>query len=312
MSANLEVNAGGKIDLGLVELGGGSKASGEASSVNTTTEALSSQMSLLNSSVSHHVQTADTNRQIEINTESSTTATEEEEQTITRTLENINKSRVLNFVFRQLLQEYFTITYLDDVTFMYYNGYPKSKRTATLSTLRYMLRKVLIDTETAKAVNAKIWEHLCNITDHTGTKISFIEQVEDESRNCIDPDATPTKNKYVRKRHDLVQTYKDKSVKGIILDVTSRILRTPAVMVDAMLGQGEALDCYNMQLQDAAYTSAHLENKKSEQMIAILEGITDPVEKAKLYKKVFTECCDVPQSCCCWPTTSKTNNQTDS
>jgi len=28
----------------------------------------------------------------------------------------------------------------------------------------------------------------------------------------------------------------------------------------------------------------------------IIENIPDPIERAKLYKKVFTDCCDVPQS----------------
>lgn len=40
----------------------------------------------------------------------------------------------------------------------------------------------------------------------------------------------------------------------------------------------------------------HQEKEKIEQAIAVINGITDPIEKAKLYKKVFTDCCDVPQS----------------
>jgi hypothetical protein len=73
-------------------------------------------------------------------------------------------------------------------------------------------------------------------------------------------------------------------------------MRTPAVIVDALLGQGEALDCYNMQLQEAAYMSATLENEKTKQMIGIIDAISDSSEKAKMYKKVFGECCDVSQS----------------
>lgn len=30
--------------------------------------------------------------------------------------------------------------------------------------------------------------------------------------------------------------------------------------------------------------------------ITLIESITDPIERAKMYKKVFTDCCDVPQS----------------
>jgi hypothetical protein len=88
------------INLGIVTLGG--DAGGEASSVNTSTEAVSQQVSTLNNAVDHHVQTADTQRQIQINTDVTSTAISETETTTTRTLENMNRSRVLNFVFRQL------------------------------------------------------------------------------------------------------------------------------------------------------------------------------------------------------------------
>ena len=45
-------------------------------------------------------------------------------------------------------------------------------------------------------------------------------------------------------------------VPGIIMDVKRRVLPTDSVFCDAVLGQGEALDCYNMRLQDAAALAA--------------------------------------------------------
>lgn len=95
-------------------------------------------------------------------------------------------------------------------------------------------------------------------------------------------------------------------------------------MVDALLGQGEALDCYNQNLQQAAVLQAELDNQtlelnnqskeqqisqesekwsqekdRLEQAMAVIDAITDPIEKAKLYKKIYSDCCDVPQSCGC-------------
>lgn len=87
-------------------------------------------------------------------------------------------------------------------------------------------------------------------------------------------------------------------MKGIILDVSHRILRTPSLVVDALLGQGESLDCYNQKLQEADALKSELESQKLEQAMRIIDEIEDPMERAKLYKKVFTECCDVPQSGC--------------
>jgi hypothetical protein len=288
MSADLSVDAG--INLGIVKLGG--ETSGSASSVNTTTEAVSSQVDTLTSAVDHHVQTADTQRQIEINTETTSTSTTETEETITRVLENLNGSRVLNFPIRQLLQEYFTITYLDRVSFVYSNGYPSRRRTADLSSLGNLLRDVLVSKEAVEEIRSEIWEQLCNIQDHQGTRTSFIELATVESRNCIDPrDEGGRKVAYVRKRAGLVQTYRDKSVPGIILNVTHRVLRTPAFIVEALLGRGEALDCFNQELQDASQRQAHLANRKVEQGLAIVEAAADPAEKAGLYRQVFGECC---------------------
>ncbi|WP_419904977.1 hypothetical protein [Kiloniella sp.] len=288
----LSVSAGtsGGVNLGIVSFGG--SASGGGSSVNTTTEAVETQVGSLESAVDHHVQTADTNRQVEVNTETSSSSTSGGEETITRTLENINRSRVLNFVFRQLLQEYFTITYLNDVTFVYDNGVPGDRKTANLSSIGNLLKEVLSDPAEAKEEENKIYEHLCNIPDHTGTRSSFIELIKGTNKNCINPSATSTKYEYVKKRGDLMQEYRGKTVNGIILSAKDRILRTPSVIVDALLGQGEALDCYNIQLQEAANKEAHLENDLTEQAMAIIDGITDPEVKAALYKKVFGECCE--------------------
>lgn len=285
-----EVGASGGVNLGIVKLGGETK--GSASSVNTTTEAVNTQVDTLVGSVDHHVQTADTQRQIEINTDVSSSSTEETEVTTTRVLENLNRSRVLNFVFRQLLQHYYTVTYLHDVSFMYTNGYPNHNKTATLSSLSHFLRRVLVDEESAKDVKNQIYEFLCNVPDYQDNRVSFIERVKEEPANCIHPEQSSGATHVVRKIKGLEQTYGDKSFPGIILNVTDRIVRTPSVMVDALLGQGEALDCYNMQLQEAAYTSAQLANRKTAQALAIIDAISDPVQKVAAYKRIFGECCE--------------------
>ncbi len=287
------MSADGGINLLVADAGG--EVSASASSVNTTSQSLTQQVDTLNNAVSHHVQTADTQRQVEISSDVTSTAVSEEEQTVTRTLENINKSRVLNFVFRQLLQEFFTITYLYDVSFVYSNGYDTSQRTGTLASLKNFLRQVLDTEDDIDAVRDMIYLELCNLTDYTGTRTSFIERVEEEHANCINPKADGRKVSYVRKRHDLNQTYKGKTVNGLILDVTHRVLRTPAVIVDAVLGQGPSLDCYHQKLQEAAVEGAYLANRKTEQAIEILNAIEDPAEKARLYNLVFGSCCPVPQ-----------------
>lgn len=292
---SLETSVSGGVNLGIVNLG--ADVGGGASSVNTTEEAVENQVSTLESAVDHHVQTVDTKRQVEVNTETTTTSTSGTEQTTTRTLENINRGRVLNFVFRQLLQEYFTITYLHDVTFIFDNGFPHKRRSATISSIGNLLQKVMKNKQVAEMAENRIYERLCNIPDYTGTQVSFIEKVDVEAKNCIHPDAGGGKYSYVKKRSDLSQTYREKSVNGIILGVKHRIMRTPSVVVDAVLGQGEGLECYNLQLQEAANRQAHLENDKIEQAMGIIDGLDSAKEKAELYQSVFgEECCADQQS----------------
>lgn len=323
-------NAGGSIglNLGFLSIGGGGGGQGSNAESSTFNSSMQTQVSNLVGSVSHHVSKADSMRQIEVNSESSSLRISETEETIVRELENINKSRVLNFVFRQLLQEYFSVTYLHDVSFVYYNGFPESKRTVKLAQLPEMLKDILVDDAAVSQVKNQIYSYLCSIYDYEGNPTSFIEKVEEQLGNCIDPQFPAQTMYYVRKRKGLSQTYRDKTVDGIILDVTHRVMRTPSLVTDALLGQGEALDCYNQQLQDAAVEAAGLNNAAMElqnqsaetaitqsqerldmdkeqweqekdrivQAMAVIDAIIDPIEKAKMYKKLFTDCCDVPQS----------------
>jgi hypothetical protein len=268
----------------------------ESSGGNTLSEALSEQVNTLERAVSHQVQTADTQRQIEIQTDVSTSEASETEKTVTRTLENINRSRVLNFVFRQLLQEYLTLTWLDDVSLLYSNDYDTSVKTAPLSSMQGLLRSVLVDAKAVEKVIDDIHVHLSNVRDHTGERVGFIERVTEQHVNALDPGRGDKRVSFVRKRRGLEQTWRGKTVAGIILGTQTSVVRTPALIVDAVLGQGEALDCYNQHLQAAAVEGAHLANRKLEQAIGVVEGIAEPAEKAHLYNHVFGTCCPSAQA----------------
>lgn len=157
-----------------------------------------------------------------------------------------------------------------------------------------MLKKTIAK-EHIDEVRNRIYTQLCNIRDYQGKSHSLIEKVSEELNNCINP-TEPEKVDYVRVNKAIEQEYNGHKVNGIILDVSHRILRTPSLVVDSLLGQGEALDCYNEKLQESATQNAQLQNDKLQQALKLIDSIEDPAEKAKLYKKVFTECCDVPQS----------------
>lgn len=319
-------NIGGNI--GLEIFGAKINAGGETTSGETygysVNESLADQVSDLEKAVTHHVATSNSERQITVNTETRSSLITETEETIVREIENINKSRVLNFVFRQLIQEYISITYLEDVSIMFTNGFPESKRVVKISEMDSLLKDVLVNEAAVEEVQNLIYRTLCNIHDYEEEPHSFIERKTESLSNCINQDDPVKQLSYVRKRRGLSQTAEGFTVPGIIMNVKKRTLRTDSVVVDALLGQGEALDCYNQNLQQAAVLQAELDNQtlelnnqskeqqisqesekwsqekdRLEQAMAVIDAITDPIEKAKLYKKIYSDCCDVPQSCGC-------------
>jgi len=288
---DLQIKAG--VNLGIVNIGG--KTDLGLAYSKTGTSARESSIKVLSRAMDKQTSQASAKREVSINTESSIKVKQGEETSVVRELENINQSRVLNFVFRQLLQEYITITTLNDVQIMFTNGYPESDIVVGLDDIDTLLEQVLNTPAQIEEVRKNIFIELCNVYDHTGTAVSFIEKVEETLNDCIFDTDSVTRS-YVRKKKGLTQEAEGFTVEGIILDVKKRMLRTDSVVVDALLGQGEALDCYNMNLQNQAVIKTDLENKALKQQIDTLEAIADPVERANAYKKVFGNCCEVPQS----------------
>ena len=231
-----------------------------------------------------------------------------------------NKSRVLNFVFRQLNQELLTLTYLDDVTFVYSNGYEESRKVAKLDGLKQLLTDILQNSSDVTTIYANILNELSSVYDYNGNRQSFIEEVEEEIVDATNPSTTVGTQTYFRKSASLSQTAEGVTVRGIIKNVTTRVMPTESLVVDSLLGQGEALDCFNLHAQDAEIQRLQFENQLREkditikekeldlktkqldimqQQIDIIQQIADPNTRADLYKKVFGNCCDVPQSCGC-------------
>lgn len=69
------------------------------------------------------------------------------------------------------------------------------------------------------------------------------------------------------------------------------VLHTDAYITDAMLGTGEALDCFNQIVEDAASIKSGLENIKLLQAIALVESLNTAEEKVSAYNRLFGTCC---------------------
>ncbi len=330
-SSSFNLNVSGGLDIGIFSLhvGGGYAQSDSEMSTASHGEAhtydyshtgiRSSNFNDLDNALEKHVAQSNANRQMEVNHSTSTTATSGEEDVTVRELVNFNKSRVLNFVWRQMLQEYTTVTSLVNLKFAYTNGYAETLTVVGLNNLLNMLTDI-IDPLHIDDVLCILLKNYCNVMNYQDTDLDFVEKVTRELGGCLQLASCTGTETFYRIKKDLLDTYTNGDlvvkVKGVILSVQQHTLHTDSLVCDAVLGQGEALDCFNQKAQDAETQRIYINNLANAQriinsisdqqnvadiltqQITTVNDITDPVIKAEHYKKVFGDCCDVPQSCC--------------
>ena len=90
-------------------------------------------------------------------------------------------------------------------------------------------------------------------------------------------------------------------VEGVILSVQKIMMPTDSVVVDCILGRGEGLDPYALEMQLQEQREVTLKNDIQAQRVKLAESIqtnTDlsPAEKVKLMKEIFTD--GYPQQVC--------------
>jgi hypothetical protein len=343
----------GGLNLGFLSIGGGyGKSVSEASTSShgmssaydySNTAVRQSNMNVLSSSLNKHVQQSNAVRQIDVNNTTSDTSRSGEETVTVRELQNVNLNNMLNLTMRQMLQEYTVITHLSNLKFAYTNGYPESYTVTDLCGLQNMLKDIIDETDPNNMNNVlcKLLSPYCKVLNYDDDFLQFVEKFELENADCLDLGCAPADDYIFRINKNCRDTYTDGvidvTVKGVILNVQKQTLQTSSLIADALLGRGDALDCFNQNAQNAANMTAYtdalqgmqrltdsiqttannqlfadqqlelgekqiaLAEKKVDavtQQMDVVTGITDPLEKATHYKKVFGECCDVPQSCC--------------
>ena len=134
-----------------------------------------------------------------------------EETAIEREIENINLSRVLNLVFRQMNQEFVSLLHLVDVRVGFFNGFAELAVEAPISQMDNLLAKVVVPAKRAE-VRAAILNHLAAVKDYKDDVFVLTEEKQfgDE--------------RYVRIRRDLVSSYVDIITKEVVASVPGVIL----------------------------------------------------------------------------------------
>lgn len=267
---SVNVEAGGTWGWGHADL-----KAGYSDKANSSRDDMSKTVS---AAVNKHAAKAASNRNVQVNTESSTSTATGVSDDLARTLTNVNVSRVLNFVFRQMTQEHIVLTHLTDFVLGYYtldvlvddhgqplpgpDGQPQIAEhyeEYPLTAINTLLDIALSDAGTRDEVKTSLLNLLSEIADWNGQLTSIVEEVIP-----TDADGNPAPDRsYLRVARNAAQTYTSGSgatfsVPGIILNAAGVVMPTDAVLVDALLGEGDALDTYSTALQEVTIAERKL------------------------------------------------------
>lgn len=252
-----------------------------------------------------HAAKASAKRDMQVNTSYEVKEESGVETSLQRTIENINVSRTLNFVFRQMNQEFISILHLVDVRVGFYRAATVTPPGSTTPELRYEYREttlpqlgqLLSDMVVAGKVTEvrnMIIEQLSTIFDYKDRLHSFVEEQPFKDR---DGKIVPN-SQYLRVKKGYTSSYIDDAtgteikVPGIIVAADKNTLRTEAMIVEAMLGQGDGLDGYSHGLQDEAVRARQMSNVttglEQERTRLALRIIQDKdADAAKLFDQLF-------------------------
>lgn len=200
-------------------------------------------------STQKHAAKSSSKRDIQINTSYEVKEESGEETSITREIENINLSRTLNFVFRQMNQEFITFLHLTDIRIGFFNGYAESRKEVTLREIDKLMKEVIKE-PFRDAVKKMILNQVQFVIDYKEDKP---QEFVVEKNFTINGEEI----KYFGVKNDIVTEYIDDitqqeiDVPGVIISFQKNVMRTEGVMVEALLGEGEALDDYAKNLQQS-------------------------------------------------------------
>jgi hypothetical protein len=296
LQANVSASATGSASTPMYSAEVSVSASVDTSS--SATNAVQSTASNALNSTNAQSLSSSSNREVNINTTSSTTTTEGESETITRTLTNVNVGRTLNFVFRQMNQQFYTFMHLIDIQVAFYNGIDEYTEILPLYGLPTLLKKV-VKPENYNEVYGKIKLAIEEIKDLNGNPIVELGFLETRTaREYVDSTTTTTSSSYAINT-SFSQSYTSPEgntfkVPGVILSVDNNVVRTDGVMCEALLGQADALDDYSKGLQEEkvrekrlANNALALENRKVSAALGIVSASDSAA--AAVYDTVFAD-----------------------
>jgi len=303
----VEGSANSSFGFGSASISGGASGSAKAS--------MEEFAKSVNEAVSEHVSESVSHRENTVNTSSEQTISSEDEVIVERNIKNINLQHTLNFVFRELNQEYLTKIFLKDVRIGFSNSNPNSWMESSLSQMVEFLDKLITDpTEKAEIVDF-ILKNSAVVFNKDELPIQSIQKVElsDCGTKLVvsDPKDIPyaqpklnsdgtcfyeyPKDFYYRFNPDMftqLEVENEPLVQGVLLAESIQVLKTDSVVIEALLGMNNALDKYSEDLQIETIRTKKLQNDKEELAISIVQN--DDAVKADLFKDLYNDNKTIP------------------
>jgi hypothetical protein len=289
-----DAHAGGGIDFGFFSLGGG----GGLSQITEHHSARQQFAKHVADTLTEHVNQANDARQIAVSSTSEHVEETGEEVTTVRTIRNVNMRRTLNFVFRELNQAFRTRVHLIDLRIGFDNGRVGSWRESSVVGLRSFLGTLLVQGAVGPASQGLL-KIAAIAFDNDDRPLNVLETVKfDGSGQRYEVHAArlnsqtneydqPSNNFFYRFKRGSLGDQKTAPVDGVVLSDQTVVLRTDSLIVEALLGQADALDSYAMHKQAADAEAAMLENERHQIADEALQAISDPKERVEAYKAIF-------------------------
>lgn len=250
-------------------------------------------------SVSEHSAESSAQRENTVTSNSERSESTEDEEVIERTISNINVRRVLNFTFRELNQVYLARTHLKEVRIAFSNGNEGSWREEPVSGMRKLVAEVL-DPKFVEPMCQDLLRSIATVFDINGLPVPVLEQVTlnpcgtaatvqeaKPDKQCNYAAPTADGRLYYRfKRGPLAQDPSDTHrVDGVLLREREVVMATDSVVVEALLGQSDALDDYSRDLQVEAIREKQLANQREALAQKIITS--GDANAAALFAQVF-------------------------
>ncbi|WP_433003268.1 hypothetical protein [Kribbella sp. CA-294648] len=231
---------------------------------------------------SEHASQVNNSRQQSVHTATSTTTSTASSEGTAREIVNTNLRRVLNFVFRELNQTYETVTSLTEVRLAFYNGRQGSAQLVPLSELRSFLESTIV-AQHRDEVARTLLTAIAECTDHRGSPQPMLQFGErlggvfdwknaalDEAGHLKDLNSPLDAKLAWRLIPDPVgqDDTPGPTVPGVVTARDKIVLRTDNVVIEALLGQADALDPYATAVQalDLQAREAAVENQKAQNL----------------------------------------------